>query len=803
MLQAAVAGLLVLSWLVTSPPIQLASAATKDPVIAAAGDISCDPTDPNFNGGTGTATACREKDVSNFLVNGHFAAVLSLGDNQYDCGSLAAYQDVYDPTWGRVKSITHPVPGNHEYLTSGGTGCDSSNLNGAGYFNYFGAAAGNPGQGYYSFDIGSWHLIALNSNCTDAGGCSANSPQGAWLAADLAAHPQQCILAYWHIPLFSSGGRANNGTMQLWQILYAAHADVVLNGHDHIYERFDPQAPNGLLDEANGIRQFTVGTGGADHTGIASIAANSVVTNTDTFGVLALTLHPTGYSWVFDPVVGSFTDSGSASCHNPGTTPTPTPTGLPGAPRSVTAFSQIGADQVAWLAPTNTGGSPITNYTATASPGGRTCASAGSLSCVVTGLTPGTAYKFTVTATNGQGPGPPSGASAGVKPVTGATFVALTPTRVLDTRVGIGLAGAFESHVARTFQVAGGDSGIPVDAVAVTGNVTVTQQTSDGYIYVGPVATDAPTSSNLNFPVGDDRANAVTVELGAGGTLSATYAAPTPGQTAQIVFDATGYFEPNGSGATYVALNPNRLLDTRVGTGLTGPFSSRVARTFQVTGGSSGVPANAIAVTGNLTVTQQTSGGFLYAGPVAMDDPASSTLNFPTNDDRANAVTVALGAGGELSVTYAAPTVGPTAQVIFDVTGYFVPGTAGNAYVPLSPTRLLDTRLGTGLAGPFSSHVARTFQVDGSGGVPAGAAALTGNLTVTDQTSMGFLFAGPDATDNPTSSTLNFPFGDDRANAVSVALAASGSLSIAYAAPTLGQTADVILDATGYFLPAL
>ncbi|MGZ6315230.1 MAG: hypothetical protein ACXWNI_06350, partial [Candidatus Limnocylindrales bacterium] len=215
-------------------------------------------------------------------------------------------------------------------------------------------------------------------------------------------------------------------------------------------------------------------------------------------------------------------------------------------------------------------------------------------------------------------------------------------------------------------------------------------------------------------------------------------------------------------GATYLPLAPARILDTRNGTGLSGPSGSHSARTFQVTG-HGGVPANAIAVTGNLTVTGQTSKGYLFLGPNATNNPTSSTLNFPIGDDRANGVTVALGAGGTLSVTFVAPSPGPTAHVIFDVTGYFVPGASGATYLALTPTRLLDTRNGTGLSGPSSSHAARTFQVTGHGGVPSDATAVTGNLTVTAQTSNGYLFIGPVAENNPTSSTLNFPVGDDRA----------------------------------------
>ena len=289
-------------------------AAAADPVIAAAGDIACDPASSSFHGGQGSGSTCRQLAVSNLLVAGQFSAVLALGDTQYACGGFAAFQQSYDLSWGRVKSITHPVVGNHEYLTSGGTDC-SPTANAAGYFQYFGAAAGSASKSYYSFNLGAWHLIALNSNCTQAGGCGPTSPQGKWLAADLAANKSMCTLAYWHIPLFSSGGRASSNTLKLWQQLYAAHADLILDGHDHIYERFAPQTPAGVADPVNGIREITVGTGGANHTSLRTLAANSVVTNTNSFGILELTLHTTSYSWSFMPAVGSFRDSGSASCN--------------------------------------------------------------------------------------------------------------------------------------------------------------------------------------------------------------------------------------------------------------------------------------------------------------------------------------------------------------------------------------------------------------------------------------------------------------------------------------------------------
>jgi spore germination protein YaaH len=379
------------------------------------------------------------------------------------------------------------------------------------------------------------------------------------------------------------------------------------------------------------------------------------------------------------------------------------------------------------------------------------------------------------------------------------TYVPLAPARILDSRIGNGLSNAFSSHVARTLAVAN-RGGVPASAIAVTGNLTVTGQTSSGYLYVGPNAMNNPTSSTLNFPVGDDRANGVTVALGTGGTLGVTFVSPTAGSTAHAIFDVTGYFVPDMSGATYVALNPSRILDSRTGNGLGGPFSSHAARSFQVSG-AGGVPANATAVTGNLTVTGQTGPGYLYIGPVATDNPTSSTLNFPRGDDRANGVTVALSAGGILGVTFVTPVSGSTANAIFDMTGYFVPDTSGAKYVPLIPSRILDTRSGNNLSGPFSSHAARTFGVTGHGGVPTEATAVTGNLTVTGETSLGYLYMGPLAMNNPTSSTLNFPPGDDRANGVTVAIGAGGTQSITFVAPAPGPIANVIFDVTGYFVP--
>jgi Calcineurin-like phosphoesterase len=297
--------------IVTAPTV------SSDPVLVAAGDIACDPLNSKFLNGVGTADACRQKVVSDlFVTDSAVRAVAALGDIQYYCGGAAAFAASYDLSWGRLKPLTRPTVGNHEYLTSGtsATDCDPTGQ-AAGYFNYFGAAAGVPGQGYYSYDLGTWHIIVLNSNCGQAGGCSTGSAQDTWLQADLAAHPALCTLAYWHIPLWSSGGRAAQNSVKFVQRLYAAGADVILTGHDHIYERFAPQTPAGVADP-NGIRAFVVGTGGANHTSIPSVASNSEVRNSTTFGILRLTLHSGSYDWNFVPEPGkTFTDSGTAVCH--------------------------------------------------------------------------------------------------------------------------------------------------------------------------------------------------------------------------------------------------------------------------------------------------------------------------------------------------------------------------------------------------------------------------------------------------------------------------------------------------------
>ena len=306
---------------VTAPPPLPQPPPGVDPVIAAAGDIACSPNDPAFNGGAGTAALCRQAATSDLLAGTGLSAVLALGDVQYDCATPADFAGSFLPSWGRVLSIVRPTPGNHEYIAGnpdlyGARGCTSG---AAGYFSTFGSAAGDPGRGYYSFDLGSWHIVSLNTNLAGPSSCpivscAASSDQVQWLEADLAASRAACTLVYWHHPLFSSKA-PSDASRPFWDALYEAGADVVLNGHVHNYERFAPQRPDGTDDPVTGIRQFVVGTGGKSLEKSGRLGPRTEASGS-AFGVLRMALRPGSYDWRFVPIAGaSFTDAGSAACH--------------------------------------------------------------------------------------------------------------------------------------------------------------------------------------------------------------------------------------------------------------------------------------------------------------------------------------------------------------------------------------------------------------------------------------------------------------------------------------------------------
>jgi acid phosphatase type 7 len=269
----------------------------QDVTIAAAGDIAC------RTGREATSESCQMTATSDLILTANVDAVLALGDLQYPGGALSDFEASYAPSWGRLKDKTFPAIGNHEYGSLG-----------QGYFDYFGAVAGERTKGYYSFDLGGWHLVSLNSNCWAVGGCAEDSAQGQWLKADLEIHPSQCALAFWHHPRFSSGPHGNDDDVAgFWNVLAQAKADIILNGHDHIYERFAPQFSDGTASP-DGVRQFTVGTGGVELYRIEKETANREVVDDKNFGVLFLTLKKDSYIWKFENIAGETLDAGEEVC---------------------------------------------------------------------------------------------------------------------------------------------------------------------------------------------------------------------------------------------------------------------------------------------------------------------------------------------------------------------------------------------------------------------------------------------------------------------------------------------------------
>jgi hypothetical protein len=267
----------------TTPP------PSGDPVLVGAGDIAS-----SSSGDSATAN----------LLDNISGTVFTTGDNAYPDGTSSNFSNYYEPTWGRHKARTKPSPGNHDYHTTGATG----------YYNYFGTAAGPSGRGYYSYDLGTWHVVSLNSEIS----MSTGSAQEQWLRQDLAASTKPCTIAYWHKPRFTSGANhaPNTSTGPLVQALYDHDAEVIVTGHNHHYERFAPMTPSGALDNTNGIRHFVAGMGGASHYSFGTIQPNSQARNSDTYGVLKFTLHSSSYDWQFVPEAGrSYSDSGTTACH--------------------------------------------------------------------------------------------------------------------------------------------------------------------------------------------------------------------------------------------------------------------------------------------------------------------------------------------------------------------------------------------------------------------------------------------------------------------------------------------------------
>jgi hypothetical protein len=303
----------------TVTTISEAASTSGEPVIGAVGDMACDQSNPSFHGGAGTTLGCGEARTSDAVLgDASLDAVLGLGDYQYDCGDLADYEVSYNPTWGRLDGKMEPAAGNHEYKTGRdvfGAQCPSTNASAQNYFAHFGDSAHPETHGHFSFDLGTWHLIALNANCSkqNVGGCGPKTAQTTWLKQDLASTLQPCVLAFWHQPRFS-GDNVAKVYATWWNVLYAAHADVVLNGHLHNYQRFAPLNPAGTIDRTNGITEYIIGTGGENLVGLSPSAPRRVV-GIKTFGYMRMTLSAATWTAEFNNTAGTVLDTSTGSCH--------------------------------------------------------------------------------------------------------------------------------------------------------------------------------------------------------------------------------------------------------------------------------------------------------------------------------------------------------------------------------------------------------------------------------------------------------------------------------------------------------
>jgi hypothetical protein len=495
-----------------------------------------------------------------------------------------------------------------------------------------------------------------------------------------------------------------------------------------------------------------------------------------------------------------------------------TPAAVPEAPRNLHAVAFSDYADITWSAPASDNGYAISGYTTTLEPGHHVCTTTNEFTCTLSGLTAHTLYLVSVVATNENGDSPPL--TGHITPKIGSSYVPITPNRVLDTLARVPTVSAgLVPHVPLTFAVTNRHPGdatrnVPYNAVAVTGVLSVSGSPNSGLLSLTVDPVTFPTTSTLNFPRGDSRSTGVTIPLKSDGTLSVTYDGKAG--HAQAAFDVTGYFLKGTVGATYSTLSPTRILDTRLTnlskTALTGKFLNGKVRTFAVAG-SAGVPADAVAVTGTLTMTLQSSAGRVVLEPDADDNPATGTIYGPAGDNRATSVTIKLAPNGTLSAVWLGAT-NSSVHVLFDVTGYFEPGTEGAMYVPLTPNRILDTRASptNGIRGWLATMSGYAFMVtnrklgDSLRNVPPEAIAVTGILTVTQETSSGFLSLTPYKQPNkvqPPVSTLNFGR-DDRATGVTAPIVTGGSLDgqlgIMYWTTKTGQRTHAVFDVSGYFV---
>jgi hypothetical protein len=528
--------------------------------------------------------------------------------------------------------------------------------------------------------------------------------------------------------------------------------------------------------------------GGASITGYTVTSAPGAKTCTWASGPLACTVTglTNGTTYTFTVTATSVNGTGPPSSPSNAVTPVT----VPSAPAAPSALGGDGRAIVSWVAPSSNGGTPVTGYTVVSSPGGHTCTwTSGPLACAVDGLTNGTAYTFTVRATNAVGPGPMSPASTPVVPaeLEGAAFFGLSPKRLLDSRDGTGGHHTpWGPGQTRGLTVAGTGTTVPAGATAVVLNVTAVNPEAGTHLTIWPAGQPMPVASNLNVPVGAVRPNLVVVGVGAGGAVSIF----NNSGKVHVLADVVGYYADDAAGARYTAISPKRLLDSRDGTGGHGtPWGAAQTRPVVVRGGSTTVPGDATAVALNVTVTGPTAPSHLTVWPAGEAMPVASNLNYQPGDTVPNLVIVKIGAGGAVNIFNNSGQV----EVIADVVGYYS-SAAGGGLVAVTPTRLLDSRDGIGgHVTPWGPGQTRDLQVaGGTTGIPAGATAVVVNLTGVFPTAPTHVTTWPAGQVMPVASSLNLPTGDVRPNLVIVKVGTNGRISLFNNNGTAHLLADVV-----------